>query len=298
MILSIAMISYWAYYRFVLGVDQITGATKADNYLTYGTYAAYLVAILMSFAVASHGFVRQSAAALAIIAVFVLMLFMGGRGPLLWAVFTVPLALLFLLLNRNARQYRTRFLSVLLAFAFVLGLLVLVVSQASTGLVEGLAPEMTTVKRLQILSEDPHYGRSVEGRLRAQAFALESWSQAPIIGWGLGEFKNQYSYVEFTYGQFTYPHNLFLEVLMEEGVIGFALLTVLMGFGLVRAWKLWPARGAQWPVIAAIFLFIPLLMSRVTHQGFLPDERELFAFLGVILGLGHRVVERAGPHTP
>ena len=36
----------------------------------------------------------------------------------------------------------------------------------------------------------------------------------------------------------------------------------------------------------AILLFIPLLMSRVTHQGFLPDERALFTFLGLILGLG------------
>ena len=50
---------------------------------------------------------------------------------------------------------------------------------------------MTTVGRFQILAEDPDYGRSVEGRLHAQAFALESWSQAPIIGWGLGEFKHQ-----------------------------------------------------------------------------------------------------------
>jgi O-antigen ligase len=289
MIISIAMLSYWAYYRFVLGVDPVTGATKAANYLTYGLYAAYLVAIIMSFAVASHNFGLRSTAALAIIAVFVLMLFMGGRGPLLWALFTVPLALLFLLLNRNARQYRTRFSSVLLAFAFVLGLIILVVSEACTGLVEGLEPEMTTVGRFQILSEEPDYGKSVDGRLRAQAFALESWSQAPVIGWGLGEFKHQYSY-----GGFTYPHNLFLEVLMEEGVVGFGLLTALMGLGLVRAWKLWPARWPQWPVIAAILLFIPLLMSRVTHQGFLPDERALFAFLGLILGLGHRSVERAG----
>jgi O-antigen ligase len=221
------------------------------------------------------------------------MLFIGGRGPLLWALFTVPLALLFLLLNRNARRYRTRFLSVLLAFAFVLGLIVLVVAQAYTGLVERLEPEMTTVNRLEILSEKPDYGRSVAGRLRAQAFALESWSQAPIIGWGLGEFKDRYSY-----GGFRYPHNLFLEVLMEEGVIGFGLLTALMGLGLVRAWKLWPAWGPEWPVIAAILLFIPLLMSRVTHQGFLSDERELFAFLGLILGLGHRAVERGSRARP
>jgi O-antigen ligase len=91
-----------------------------------------------------------------------------------------------------------------------------------------------------------------------------------------------------------YPHNLFLEVLMEQGLIGFGLLAALTGLGLVRAWRLWPAGRPQWPVIALILLFIPWLMARAVHQGFLPDERVLFVLLGLILGLGRRAASGTG----
>jgi O-antigen ligase len=283
MVISIAALSYWTYSRFVLGMfDPASGDTGVASYLTYGLHAQYLVAIFMSFAVASYGRVRPLVATLAVIAVLVMMLFIGGRGALLWALFIVPLALLFLLLNPNARSYRTRFLSVLLCGAFVLGLITVVVTWAATGLVEQLRPEMSTVGRLNNFSE-PDYGASAWGRLRAQAFAVEMWSQAPMIGWGLGEFKYLFAYQDWIY-----PHNLFLEVLMEEGLVGFGLLGALMGLGLMRAWKLWPAGRPQWPVIALILMFIPLLMSRALHQGFLPDERALFAYLGLILGLGRQ----------
>jgi O-antigen ligase len=289
MIISAAMLLYFGYYKFILKqIDPETGATKGANYLQYGLHAEYLVAILVSFVVASRGVVRPLLGALGAITVLVFMLFIGARGPLLWAIFAVPVALFFLLLNANARFYRTRFLSVILWPLIVLGLVTLVLMWAGPALVQQLMPEMTTVERFEAYS-DSGYGSSVRGRTRAQLFALEAWSRAPIIGWGVGEFEERYAPVGWRY-----PHNLFLEVLMEQGLVGFGLLAALMGLGLVRAWKLWPTERSQWPVIALILMFVPLLMSRATHQGFLPDERALFAFLGVILGLGQRGVDRPG----
>jgi O-antigen ligase len=289
MIISAAMLLYLGYYKFILGkIDPETGATKGTNYLQYGLCAEYLVAILVSFVAASKGVVRPLLGALGAITVLVFMLFIGARGPLLWAIFTVPLALFFLLLNRNARSYRARFLSVVLWPIIVVGLVSLVLMWAGPGLVQQLMPEMTTVERFDTYSESG-YGSSVRGRTRAQWFAFEAWTRAPIIGWGVGEFEEQ-----FPLGAWRYPHNLFLEVLMEQGLVGFGLLAALMGLGLVRAWKLWPTERSRWPVIALILMFVPLLMSRAIHQGFLPDERTLFAFLGVILGLGHRGVDRSG----
>jgi O-antigen ligase len=288
MIISAAMLLHFGYYKFILGkIVPETGATKGPNYLQYGICGVYLVAILVSFVVASKGAVRPLLGALGTITVLVFMLFVGGRGPLLWAIFTVPLALFFLLSNRNARSYRSRFLGVLLWPIIVLGLSTLALMWAGPGLVQQLMPEMTTVERFDAYSESG-YGRSIRDRTRAQLFAFEAWTRAPIIGWGVGEFKERYP------ADLTYPHNLFLEVLMEQGLVGFGLLAALMGLGLVRAWKLWPTERSQWPVIALILTFVPLLMSRAIHQGFLPDERVLFTFLGVILGLGQRGVDRSG----
>jgi O-antigen ligase len=286
MSISIIELLYLGYYKFIL--EQVPPETGA-NYLQYGLFAEYLVAILVSFVVASKGAVRPLLGALGAIIVLIFMLFIGARGPLLWAIFTVPVTLFFLLLNRNARSYRTRFLSVVLWPIIVVGVITLVLRWEGPGLVQQLMPEMTTVERFESSYSDSGFGDSVRGRTRAQWFAFESWSRAPIIGWGVGEFEERYPV-----GTWRYPHNLFLEVLMEQGLVGFGLLAALMGLGLVRAWKLWPTERSQWPVIALILMFVPLLMSRATHQGFLPDERALFAFLGVILGLGQRGVDRSG----
>jgi O-antigen ligase len=295
--ISTALLAYWSYSRFVLGiVDERTGATEAGNYLNYAFHAKYLIAIFTALAVASQGFVRLLMCIVAVVAVLVLMLFIGARGPLLWALFTVPLALFFLLVNGHARHHRTRSLSIVLGFILVVGIMAFSLMWAGTQLVERLSPEMKTVERLKSYYE-PEFGESAGGRIHAQLFALESWLEAPIIGWGIGEFN--YLYPGGPEGssperRFSYPHNLFLEVLMEEGLVGFGLLAALTGLGLVRAWKLWPPGRPQWPVIALILLYIPQLLSRAFDQGFLSDERALFAFLGLILGLGHRAVDRAG----
>jgi O-antigen ligase len=288
MIIAVALLLYLWYYRFILGkIDPETGATKGTNYLQYGLQAQYLLAILVCVVVAGKGFVRPLLGALGAITVLVFMLFIGARGPLLWAIFSVALAPLFLLLNPNARSYRTGVLSLVVWPIIVLGLSTLVLMWTGTAPIEQLVPQMRTLERFEAYSEWGG-GSSVRGRTEAQLFALEWWSHAPIIGWGVGAFEQRYL------ENLRYPHNLFLEVLMEQGLIGFGLLAALMGLGLVRAWKLWPADRSQWPAMALILMFVALLMSRATHQGFLPDERPLFAFLGVILGLGQRRVDRSG----
>ncbi|MGH6913214.1 MAG: O-antigen ligase family protein, partial [Geminicoccales bacterium] len=120
-------------------------------------------------------------------------------------------------------------------------------------------------------------------RIRAQQFALERWFEAPFFGWGIGEFK-------LLYGVYRYPHNLFIEMLMEEGVVGFGLLVALASLAVVRAWRLWPTDRTNWMAIALVLWLYLELASRATVQGFLPDERALFAFLGLVLGLGRQPV--------
>jgi O-antigen ligase len=143
---------------------------------------------------------------------------------------------------------------------------------------------MTTLIRLFGSLHEADLGASVNDRVIGQELALARWAEAPFIGWGIGEFGRLYPDLE-------YPHNLLLELLMELGLVGFWLLLALLVIGLVRAWRLWPARP-DWAPIALIILFVTLLLSRMTVQGFLPDERILFALLGMILGLGRRAAQK------
>ena len=102
-------------------------------------------------------------------------------------------------------------------------------------------------------------------------------------------------------GFLRYPHNLALEILMELGMIGFWLFIGLVVLVLFRTWRLWPRDFSDWSTMVMGMLFIILILSRLTFQGYLPDERFLFTLAGFLLGLGreqkraHRAAVRERP---
>ena len=288
-VLSVGLIAYWAYYRFVLGLveEEEGGAFHVATYLTYAYHAQYLVAVVAALAIASRRPVSVLLSLLGLLAIWGVMLLIGGRGPLVFSILLFPLALGIVLVHRHSRRYRFRFLTLPLGLLAVFGLLIVLSSWASPGLFEQLSEEATTLQRLQGY-ERSELNDSFSGRLHAQQFALDRWFEAPIFGWGVGEFH-------LLYGVWRYPHNLFLEILMEEGVVGFALLLGLAVVAVIRAWRLWPRDRANWVAMAIVLLFLGELASRATVQGFLPDERALFAFLGLVLGLGRRFSVQTHP---
>jgi O-antigen ligase len=286
-VLSVGLIAYWAYYRFVLGLveEEEGGAFHVATYLTYAYHAQYLVAVVVALAIASRGPVSVLLSLLGLLAIWGVMLLIGGRGPLFFSILIFPLALGIVLVHRRASRYRLRFLTLPLGLLGVLGLLIVLSSLASPGLFEQLTEEATTLQRLQSY-EQSGLNDTFSGRIHAQQFAVDRWFEAPIFGWGIGEFH-------LLYGVWRYPHNLFLEILMEEGVVGFALFGGLVTVGVARAWRLWPRDRANWVAMAVVLLLLGELASRATVQGFLPDERALFAFLGLVLGLGRGGAVRA-----
>jgi O-antigen ligase len=281
MILSAFLLLYWNFYRFVLGVDE--GAADVNTYLAFAYHGQYLVAILLALALTRRGAMSLLAVSLGLAMVWGALMFLGGRGPLILSIFAVPIALLILMVNHRWRGFRRRFLTFPLALVAALGtLMLLFFLWTSENMVDRVADQMTTVERLQSYSASG-FDDSLGGRIQAQQFALERWLEAPFFGWGIGEFK-------LLYGVYRYPHNLFIEILMEEGVVGFALLVALASLAVVRAWRLWPTDPTNWMAIALVLLLYLELASRATVQGFLPDERALFAFLGLVLGLGRQPV--------
>ena len=161
-------------------------------------------------------------------------------------------------------------------------MLIVLSTWMSPGLIDRLGEEAATVHRMESYGQRG-FGDSTEERILAQQFAFAHWLEAPLIGWGIGEFY-------LRYGVLMYPHNLFIEILMEEGVIGFALLVGLAVVALTRAWRLWPQDRSNWVAMAIVLMFLAELVSRATVQGFLPDERAFFLLLGLVLGLGRRHV--------
>jgi O-antigen ligase len=74
-------------------------------------------------------------------------------------------------------------------------------------------------------------GRTLDGRTPLWSTAWTLFLNAPILGQGphtFGVFKPSSPWV----------HNLYLEALAEQGILGFAALGVLLAYGLSAAWKL------------------------------------------------------------
>ena len=97
-------------------------------------------------------------------------------------------------------------------------------------------------------------------RLELWGAARDGFLSQPIIGNGLGSFAD-------TYTPYGYPHNLFLEVGYELGIVGLVVLAII----LVIAWRNIYAFRDQYPVvilgcITAFFLAGSMVSSDITNR--------------------------------
>lgn len=272
---SLAFVVRYYYYRYVIGIDLVSSETgavtwlPADNntYLDYSGHAAILFIIFFSSAMYRGwrnfwlGFVGMACALLALADI-------GGRGPLVMAILTMPIAALMLVVRR--RDARTGFLRVALLTGLLFGGGIFAVTAASI-----TSSQFRTIERfeLQISNEDTS---SMDERNQGQALAYTMWLQRPLFGWGIGEFRVWDSYLN-------YPHNLFLEILTELGIVGGALFAVTALATICRVAG--RVRHSTWSWVDAsfAFLFITELITHLTVQGYLADDRVFFSYLAINL---------------
>lgn len=116
---------------------------------------------------------------------------------------------------------------------------------------------------------------SASERINRYEFAFDMFKESPIIGKGIGSFAVEYEQIDAR----SYPHNIFLEVLSEMGLLGLMLLVGLLVIGLKRmlsglSKKLYSERV----ILIAVFLFA-FLNANVSSD--LNDNRLFFCFLGL-----------------
>jgi putative inorganic carbon (HCO3(-)) transporter len=216
-----------------------------------------------------------------------------ARGPLLQAVANgVSLNVLFLLALHSYQRSRARGTamklllalvplailatmtrSVWLSFAgTVIALLLLSKRDRSWRLFGGLAVIGASVVALAFGSDQLRYAlrdrlnenKPVEFRQIVYAGAWDMFLQRPLTGWGFNQMPHELPrHVPHTNEKALYPHNTYLELLAEHGVLGFALYLWLMR-------ELWKLRSAPvptnekagflnqnfhrlWPIILAVY---------------------------------------------
>ncbi len=185
----------------------------------------------------------------------------GGRGPLLSTglALLIPIGLSVRLTRREIRYWRT-LLSVFMLLLAAAGGLALY--KTFTG------QRLTTFDRLERLAE-----QNTRSGFYVQWAGV--WPEAPLVGHGAGSWPLLIGRPDKT----SYPHNLFLELTVETGVVGLLLFLAVVGVALRPVSLERLRRDPQ--ALCAMMLFVSALSNAMT-TGDLPGNRAIFLALGLL----------------
>jgi len=140
-----------------------------------------------------------------------------------------------------------------------------------------------TLVRVRVLTV-PGLGASASVRLSYWIAALDLWLRSPIIGHGIGSWPILMGFGEIR----SFPHNILLELFVEQGVLGVAAFLALL-------WCVLRIRGRHRLVrspfqkrsLRSLLLAVWLAcFAYAMVHGHLADNRELFAFTGMLAWSG------------
>jgi O-antigen ligase len=164
----------------------------------------------------------------------------GSRGPFL-GVIICSLAGVFL-----ARKNLSA-MSVVLTFALVLSAIFYIFLKA---------PEEQTHRIAQFFQGKYEAGQAMEARSGLFGWVIENSFNSPVWGNGTGSFAMDHGQVD----ERLYPHNMFLELFYENGIVGLALLLIFLWL-VFKRWRMARYCAAQQysPQIAQIVNLFGLL---------------------------------------
>jgi O-antigen ligase len=242
------------------------GLTQHANPIGLGRAAAEAILIGISIVVASGSPFRRLLALGAMPLIAVSFIAAGSRGPVLGLV-VGAVALIGMTLRERTGRRR----SVLLAVAFVAGAL----------LVTQLVPNQNIQRSLSVLTGSGE-GLSSNGRAELWGTAEKAFGDHSIVGVGTGGFAALHPLE-------VYPHNIFLEVGSELGVVGLLPLAAFLlatMFAIVRTLRLAPPGDRGDVALAAALFFAALVNAQVSGDITVNDSVWLAA--GLVLGVAQR----------
>jgi O-antigen ligase len=206
--------------RFILNPDLGIHADRARGPLLQAV--ANGVSLNLLGLVALHSYMRRKMrrTALAILLAGVPIAVLATLTRAVWLSFAgALLAIAFLFWRRRSR----RILAISIVAAAALALMF-------------SSQQLRSTLEDRLNEEGP-----VEFRQAVYAGAWEMFLERPFTGWGFHQMPDELPrHVDGYDEKVFYPHNTYLELLAEQGMVGFALYAWLM-------WELWSLRGAVLP---------------------------------------------------
>ncbi len=282
----IAAYGSWLYlnYGFIMFYKDFAFGGRA--YLRWGYGVAFGAVVLFAITIFSRFLSGKQLVAGAFLVLCTYFVFVSGsRGALLG----FALGCLILLLG-SGRFWRAGRLQV--TTSQVIAFLVLLIA---AGYVTWMVIEGTTTQsigrfvKLFRQAEDPSVILSAN-RFSYYAFALKAWLQAPILGNGLGSFSILYGNREIVGTQ---PHNAFLEILAEYGLVGLVLFLSVLGYVFGRVRRSGMQRDPMMLTLMAMFA-VQFVNAMVARE--LSGQMGLFTMLGLLIAAP--ALARTAAHSP
>lgn len=191
----------------------------------------------------------------------------GTRGPLISAV----IGLLFYLTLVSKRRLKLA-IAALFIVAFIGILLAQNFNLTQLYFLKGI-PNIALYSIEQVTR-----GMSTRQRLNAYSLALTLFKQRPLLGIGTGGFPGGY------------PHNIFLEIASESGLIGLVVFICFLSAIARRGFRYFvsyfPKLDKQAKAIGLIVLSLSLTLFIEKQFSYgLDMHKDLFAFLGLVMNL-------------
>ncbi len=200
------------------------------------------------------------------------LLISGARGPIfaLALVFFIIIGLIgFILVNSKKWGFSIKQPTLIL-------LLVLSLIIPAIYFINSLPNPPRSIARIGIIFGEEHGGTSAGTRFDYGVASFQLWQKSPIWGHGIGSFPLLLGLGDIV----EYPHNIILEILAEQGILGLVFFITLLVCCLS---KLGPIREIVNEPLkrVIIFLFIFSLLNAFV-SGDLSSNRIMFAFLGLM----------------
>lgn len=263
--------SFWIAIESLLFFQESDGAfikALGGNYLGIGRILGIGFILIIFYIVLKKKNWKMNMIALSLAILYLYLLFnAGGRGPLIATILSLSILGLHYIKFENGTILIKRNIVWVIA-AFCISAFIFISTLLSDKLPQ-------TLQRLLLLFNDEDKGASAETRLYYYDQSIELIKEKIFFGYGIGSWPVELGFPDTR----NYPHNIFIEVQFELGVVGLILLLMLMIIPLKNGFLNYK-KDYLYIILISLFLntFINAFIS-----GDISDNRLLFTFLGLLL---------------
>ncbi len=247
--LSIITIIAITYILFTPQIISLLVANKRDNipdYISVGEWVLLIYILVLSSPKLLHVFSS--------IILFYFLLQVGGRGNVLIATLITSIYFIVWVINKNKK--RVVFFAII-----VLMIIANFYFNKANSFSDRITP-LTSFKLDQSLSERYVFAQN----------SLEFFSEKPIFGNGIGSFGTLFGFGD----ERAYPHNIFLEIAVECGLIGLVLIICVF---LCVFKDLWHTANS---FRLTMFLILLAFIGSLQYTNTFTESKIAFASFGII----------------